>query len=319
MFQGGDMTIGVQVNLSVLSHLRKPERVALATVVGIGLICVGLDWCDYVLYEQYKGWLIAVAGAVVLYAMVPALVRCGMTGGSDSVWSVVRASLTLLLFTLACFYSSYYLISAQTVGTDAPLSDKYLNFPPVIAALWTAGMGWYIHFQATSKNHRTNNSFNLLMQTRTSSEFIRRALDVQKVYPFGCNIQEVDEAHFSPENLKNLAQHVAASLQVEAAGAQLPPALDEAKVHAIEGMKYLLNYYEFMAVGIEANDLEENMLFKTIGGTVCSIRERADLYVQHMRKNGQSLCFTALDRLVARWKQRLEDEKHAHIKATMKQ
>ncbi|MBB6572555.1 DUF4760 domain-containing protein [Xanthomonas arboricola] len=303
---------------SVFRHLRTTEMAALGTVAGIGLICVGLDWCNYIPYELYKGWLIAVAGAVVLYAMVPALVRCGMAGGAKSVWSVVRASLALLLFTLISFYSSYYLISGSITMGSVSLSDKYLNFPPAIAALWTAGMGWYIHFQATSKNHRTNNSFNLLMQTRTSSEFLRRALDVQKVYPFGCNILEVDEEHFSPENLKNLALQAANSLVVENVAVVPPPTLLEAKVLAIEGMKYLLNYYEFMAVGIEANDLEENMLFKTIGGTVCSVRDRADLYIQHMRKNGQPLCFAALDRLVTRWKQRLEDEKHAQAKASLK-
>ncbi|MBK0010795.1 DUF4760 domain-containing protein [Stenotrophomonas sp. S41] len=304
---------------SVLAHLRKTEKSALGTVTSIALICVGLDWCDFEPYEQIKGWLIAAAGIVVLYALVPALVRCGMAGGAKSVWSVVRVSLMLLLFTLISFYSSYYLISASFVAPGRELSDKYLNFPPVIAALWTAGMGWYIHFQATSKNHRTNNSFNLLMQTRTSAEFLRRALDVQMVFPFGCNVTKDDEGHFSSDNLKVLAQQTLSSLSVEEGGAGQPPTLDESKVKAIEGMKYLLNYYEFMAVGIEANDLEENMLFNTIGGTVCSIRDRADLYVQHVRKNGQILCFAALDRLVARWKQRLEDEKHAHAKANLKQ
>ncbi|WP_414486521.1 DUF4760 domain-containing protein [Stenotrophomonas maltophilia] len=313
------MTIAQGITTSVFTHLRRAEKIALATVIGIGLICVGLDWCDYGPYERYKGWLIAVAGVAVLYAMVPALVRCGMAGGADSVWSVVRVSLALLLFTLISFYSSYYLIADNLAGIGPPLSDKYLNFPPAIAALWTAGMGWYIHFQATSKNHRTNNSFNLLMQTRTSSEFLRRALDVQKVYPFGCNVTDADEAHFHADNLRKLSEQIANSLGVEEGGAAPPPVLNADTVHAIEGMKYLLNYYEFMAVGIAANDLEETMLFKTIGVAVCSLRDRADVYIQHVRKNGQPLCFVSLDRLVTRWKQQLEDAKHAHAKASLKQ
>ncbi|HGM6730979.1 TPA: DUF4760 domain-containing protein [Stenotrophomonas maltophilia] len=313
------MSIIEEGSTSVLRHLRALEKLAMGAVVSVGLICVGLDLCDQPLYEKYKGWLIAVAGLTVLYSLVPALVRCGMAGGAKSVWSVVRVSLALLLFTLVSFYSAHYYIAQSLLDQSMVLSDKYLNFPPAIAALWTAGMGWYIHFQATSKNHRTNNSFNLLMQTRTSSEFLKRALDVQKLYPFGCNITADDQNYFPSDNLKRLTQQKAAAALETPTGTAPTPELDETKVCAIEGMKYLLNYYEFMAVGIEANDLEESMLFNTIGGTVCSIRERADVYVQYVRENGQSMSFVALDRLVDRWKQRLKDEQHQHEKMNPKQ
>jgi len=302
---------------SVLKHLKTAEKVAAFSVLAVLLVCAGLDWCDYAPYERFKGWLIALGGAVVLYAFVPALVRCGMSGGARSVWSVVRASLALLLVTLASFYSSYYLISASMGPGAAELSDRYLNFPPAIAALWTAGMGWYIHFQATSKNHRTNNSFNLIMQTRTSSEFLKKAHAVQMVYPFGSKIGPEDVDYFSSGAMLQLQRQGLASLTVEEGGATLETLLREEKVNAIEGVKYLLNYYEFMAVGIEANDLEESMLYNTISTTVCSMRERAEVYVSHLRENGQPLCFTTLDRLVKRWNERLEDEKHAQAKARL--
>lgn len=307
------MSLAVEGNHSVLGHLRISERIVLAVVLAVALFSAGLDWCDYEPYERYKGWLLAILGIAVVYATVPALIRCGMSGGVKSVWSVVRASLAILAFSLLVFYGSYYWIAdASAVGSKP--SDKFLNFPPVIAALWTAGMGWYIHFQATSKNHRTTNSFNLLMQTRTSKEFLERTRSVQAVYPFGTKVPQEDSAHFRTTAMRDLQQARDAAASNPPPGT--PPAdfsAVERKVVAIDSLKYLLNYYEFMAVGIAANDLEEGMLYETISENVCSLYERAENYIEYTHANGQPLAFSAVGLLVKRWRKLLEDEKHKKL------
>lgn len=61
------------------------------------------------------------------------------------------------------------------------------------------------------------------------------------------------------------------------------------------------------------------MLFDAIDLSVCYVSESVGIYIQYVRKNGQRLCFVSLHRLVARWSQRLESEKHAHAKAGLKQ
>lgn len=307
------MGLAVEGNHSVLKHFRASECIVLAVVMAIAIFSAGLDWCDYEPYERYKGWLLAILGIAVVYSTIPALIRCGMSGGVKSVWSVVRASLAILAFSLLVFYGSYYWI-ADAAPLNAKPSDKFLNFPPVIAALWTAGMGWYIHFQATSKNHRTTNSFNLVMQTRTSKEFLERTRAVQAVYPFGAKVPKEDSTHFGTAAMRELQE--ARDAAAASAPAGTPPAdftAIERKVIAIDGLKYLLNYYEFMAVGIAANDLEEEMLYETISENVCSLYERAENYIEHTHANGQPLAFEALELLVKRWRKMLEDEKHQKL------
>lgn len=241
---------------TVKSHFLHREFWMLGAIAALMLIGVGLDVADEPLYEAIKGWLVAGLALVLLYASVPALVRCGSTGGIKSVWSVMGYSLMLLILTLFAFFLSYYwIVSALPKGSPPP-SDKVLNFPPVIAALWAAGMGWYVHFQATSKNHRTTNAFNLLMQTRTSKEFLDRARSVQEVYPFGAVIPEDETQYFSSAALRDLiASKAAAKVAEQTTGAVANFEDLERKVLAANNLKYLLNYYEFMAVGIAARDL----------------------------------------------------------------
>jgi hypothetical protein len=55
---------------------------------------------------------------------------------------------------------------------------------------------------------------------------------------------------------------------------------DPAKHEALEGLKYLLNYYEFIAIGVRTGDLDEEYLklsLKSIVRNLCSV---ADAFIQ---------------------------------------
>lgn len=284
------------------------ERAALIVVGVLFLVCFGFDLSDQPLYESVKAWGILVILAGLVWAILPATIRCA--SNSKMVWVVCGSSSLLLTISIVAIFLAYFWSSQA--GDSPKISDRILNLPPVLAALWAAGMGWYVHFQASAKNHRTTNSFHLVMHTRTSSEFLRRAKLATSMYPHGEGIPDAD---------KDLITSKAYSLAVgsyrvaKSGGHPTAEILDKVRrARAADAMKYLLNYYEFMAVGIGKKDLDEESLYETLSVTVCSVYERSLPFIVYMRDpegGDQPLAFEHLQGLVDRWGKRLLEDEHA--------
>lgn len=295
---------------SFYSHTKRWEQWALLVLVLLFVFGVGMDVSDQPIYESVKAWALALWALAFLCLLIPAGLRCAGKG-IKSVWSVVGLSVFVLAVVMLVFYTCYFwVVGASDRGSHG--FDKLLNFPPMLAALWAAGVGWYITFQAAAKNHRTTNSFNLLMQTRTSREFLENANLVRLTYPHGTVVPAEDEDLFDSTTLKELT---AREKEQISDGGGVDVSLQERlfKARGADALKYLLNYYEFMAVGIKENDLEENLLYDTIGVTVTSMFHRAKVfieYVRHKDKGNQPLAFVELASLIERWSTRLEDEVH---------
>jgi hypothetical protein len=291
---------------SVLSHVNRAEKIVVGMLVLIFMVGVGFDLSDQPLYEGYRAVALGTWTIVLLGFTLPSAFRCA-SYGYRSVWSVIAYSVVQLGVFLVVFYTCYYWVGASA-GPGG--SDKILTFPPMIAALWAAGVGWYLHFQATAKNHRTTNAFNLIMQTRTSKEFLDRALKVQLTFPYGQAADVADEELIKPSALKILTAH---EREQTADGKAADPELLERleKARGADAMRYLLNYYEFMAVGIKAKDLDEDLLYETLSVTVTSMYARGKVFIDYLRhpeKGNQRLAFDELEALVARWNERLRAE-----------
>lgn len=293
---------------SFFNHTKLWEKWTLFILLLLFVFGVGMDVSDQPLYERVKAWALALWALIFLCLLIPAGLRCAEKG-IKSVWSVVGLSVFVLAVVLLVFYTCYFWVVSAS-NQDGVGFDKLLNFPPMLAALWAAGVGWYITFQAAAKNHRTTNSFNLLMQTRTNREFLDRAKLVQLTYPHGSDVPVEDEHLFASASLKELT---ARAEEQKADGNDVAPELQDllCRSQAADALKYLLNYYEFMAVGIEAKDLEENLLYETIGVTVVSVYGRGKPFIDYIRgpqKGNQPLAFCALNKLVERWEKRLKTE-----------
>lgn len=274
-------------------------------LLGVG---VTLDVTHQSLYERERGWVIVAFIVCLLAATIPTMVRCAGEGYSR-VWLICGTSAVVLTLFVICFFLAYFAF----VGTSEPsiAVDKILNLPPVLAAMWAAGMGWYVHFQASSKNNRTTNSFNLLMQTRTSAEFLKMQAAAQRVYPHGVSVPIEDIGYFSA--LKQSQVLNAAEAAEQAGPITIELADERRKAEAVNAIKYLLNYYEFMAVGLTAKDLDENLLYETIAVNVTSVYERAEHYIAHVRKGAnvnQPLAFESIEVLAKIWQGKLKDEVH---------
>lgn len=218
--------------------------------------------------------------------------------------TVVIWSFVLVILGIATSFYSFFSIA----GEDYVKYDKLLNVVPVFVAIWAAAVGWLIHFKLTTKAHRTNNAFAIIMETRKSAEFLKRVEQINRHFPPGStSIPKDYHEFFDPGSLKKL-------LDARASGQTVPDA-DLEKAEAIVALKYVLNYYEFMAVGIRAGDLDENLVFDTICIHVIKLFERSSSLVNFAgngdNSGGHPKSYCDLRALVQRWKARDAIQQHS--------
>lgn len=201
------------------------------------------------------------------------------------IWSSIA-----MLTGIACVVYGFYSIT----GTNYTKYDKLLNIVPVVVAIWAAALGWLIHFKLTTKAHRTNNAFSIIMETRKSAEFLKKQELVTRHFPPGTDsIPTEYEAFFPASSLRQLlATEGADKTNIE-------------RAEAVLALKYILNYYEFMAVGIRAGDLDEMLIYDTIHPSVCATFKRASSLVAFLsdptKPGGDATTYCELKFLVGKW------------------
>lgn len=287
---------------------------AIAVVVGVVL---GIT--EHSTYLNNRALFLFALLCAWLALFLPPTVRAAK-GGYGAVRPVCVLSLIHLLVVLFVFVSWYFSLAGTSASQSAPQSaaaiDRLLNIPPVIVAVWAATMGWYVHHQATAKNSRTANAFNVVMQTRTASEFRAAANIFQLVFPGSVQVEATDREFFPSDAVLKLKRHLRDVRAANGSADEKRIALEKVtRARAIVALKYLLNYYEFIAAGIRANDLDEEIIYQTLSETMVSLVNRSQNYVAYVHRKvdglDQPLAFEHLIDLSARWSKRLAVERAA--------
>lgn len=219
------------------------------------------------------------------------------------VWSAV--------IVLSAIFCAYYVFFTWPGSSDQ--YERVLNVLPVLTAVWAAGLGWFVHFQLTSKAHRTKNSFDLLMQSRTNPEFRKHADVVTKHFPPGTTIPDEYRAYYHSNSRKLMSERIQQGQQV--------PDIEVERVSAISSLKYVLNYYEFMAVGIKKGDLDPDLLYESVSVLVINTYKRALPLIDYLTREpslggaGEVLAFCHLRTLVSQWEVKYDEEVAARSRA----
>ncbi len=190
--------------------------------------------------------------------------------------------------------------------------DRIVNVVPVLTAIVAAGLGWYVHYQFSAKTQRTNTSFALIMEMQKSSEYLSRSLKVSEHFPPSTSeIPDEYTAYFSPGAEKRIRD------QARQDGVEPDPIAIE-RAQAIVALRYVLNFYEFMAAGVRSNDLDCDLLLETVSEVVIGRFNRAKKLVDHIRQpvvgQGQELAFEHLEIIVRDWSHQIEERKSVNRK-----
>lgn len=196
---------------------------------------------------------------------------------------------SVLLVTVSAFgfVVLYFLFGVfSEVGTRA-LIRVYANFPEtpstryttfsnisgaivalfgVAAALFT----FILNARLTRRAQRKQHTITILLETRLSEYFQATISRRRAVFP------EFTDITFEMwDNARN-AQPANST----------PTAKDDAQQQrdGAAALTQLLNYYEFLAVGVREGDLDKDMLHKTIRGIMCNLVDDARLLISEMRR-----------------------------------
>lgn len=242
---------------------------------------------------------LAVAFLVGLSAYLVPYIYAAIRAGHKHIPTVFVWSFFLVATFLVCVYYCYF----QAFGSESRY-DKVLLLIPVVPAMWAAGLGWFIHYQLTAKAHRTNNSFSIIMEMRKSAEYLRRQAIVTKHFPPGIPVCEDYRAYFDHRKQSNLHfRKLADPTSVSAT--------EDDRAEAMDSLKYMVNYFEFMSAGVEAKDLDCDLLYETISPVVVGIHDRAKIYIDYVNSTvgaNEPLAFQHLKKLAESWDEKLDLE-----------
>lgn len=258
------------------------------------------------------GWHLVVSMCFLVAACARPISKLA-TEGYSAVRSVCVLSGGLLVSCILVFYVAFFAFNSGIQDVPAA-ADKILNVPPVLVAIWGASLGWYVHFQASMKNQRTANAFAIILQTRTNTEFLKQLALVRRYFPAPQKLDDADRDLFSPRALFDIRIKIREEKEKSAPDQTELGKLKQqfAKARAIDAFRYLLNFYEHIAVAIKGNDLDELMLYETISPHVVGLFDRAEAYRRFMQSPdgaNEILAFEHMEEMIPRWRRWLQEDK----------
>lgn len=160
------------------------------------------------------------------------------------------AALLVILISLATFMPLYFVVAAKYFQISYPSIFPVEKFDTkewiaVYAALF-AMAGWVTASIIQLRNSVKQHTINTLLQSRMSTAFQAKADAYQKYYP----TLPIDTP------MTNLEWQ------------------DASKSEAVSTVRYLLNYFEFLAIGIKAGDFDEFLMRDSLRKILCSLVER---------------------------------------------
>jgi len=138
----------------------------------------------------------------------------------------------------------------------------------------TAMFGWTVSAFVTVRNSVKQHTINTLLQSRLSATYMERAETLSKFFtkPDGSLILVNEDDIVNPESQKKM-----------------------------EALRYVLNYFEFISVGVRHGDLDEDLLKSSLRGMLCKVFWMAQVHVQFQRKEAP-LVYEHLEWLYSRWR-----------------
>jgi len=137
--------------------------------------------------------------------------------------------------------------------------------PVYAVGILLAAVTFLLSQDLQARQSRKQHTIKILFETRLSEEF-RKFLDDRRIY-------------FGPEKPVDLALYIAA-------GSLDPPdgmtgAEHENLKRSANAVKSLLNYYDFLALGINRHDLDREMMYRSVRGIMCGLVQSLAPIVEH--------------------------------------
>lgn len=161
---------------------------------------------------------------------------------------------------------------------------NYQTSLSIIVTGMLVGMGWWIQCITSSANSRRSHTLNMIINTRTSPEYQKQLRNSTKLYRGMRYVpQELSEWRCNPdkEEYKNIC-------------------VPDTYRDAINGLLYILNYFEFLAQGIKFKDLDDELLKECFSSFLKGIERRGFHVILESQKQ-DPLAFVGIIELSKKW------------------
>jgi Domain of unknown function (DUF4760) len=138
------------------------------------------------------------------------------------------------------------------------------------AAATLATVGWLVQRDASMFLNRKQHTLNILLQMRQSEIFNRHRIGLFARFPAGRKIEPADLQPLLDERRAREYGIVDGKL----------------KFPTIESINFLANFYEFLAAAIRQKDLDEELLYATIGDMATNYYDKIRPYIEDAQEPG---------------------------------
>ena len=207
----------------------------------------------------------------------------------------------------------FIILSVVTLSQDKANIQAITTLLAATVAAGMVGIGWVVQHNSSARASRRAHTFNILMQSRLSKEFqeqVRlrssyytagRAVDAEDVALIGKNGYESRLKLMADELAMDLSRALPAAHPVIQDEYDQAVALVKLKHESLGGVRYLLNFYEFMSAGIKLRELDEAMLRETVRDIAVFLWRDTTQVILHTRLS-QDDVFRNLEEVVGqRW------------------
>jgi hypothetical protein len=148
------------------------------------------------------------------------------------------------------------------------------------------------------------------MQSRLSSEFQKQISERAKFYSAGNQVSAEDAKLFNKVGYEACKENLITQREVELSRARDDKKQEvedfykerlrvlEGRFESLQGVKYLLNFYEFVSAGIRLRELDEPLLRETLRDIAIALYKDTT-HVRAYQRESQPNVFTNLDEIVS--------------------
>lgn len=197
-----------------------------------------------------------------------------------------KLAIKIQTFVGVLFIAMFLLIVVAVFGrSGAEISSGLATLTAGFVVFMSTGLGWLINTKNSHVKHKTSHTFKVLLDSRLSSTYQGKLIDLQKQYPPGEKIPSADVMKI----IKN------------------DSTLGDEKTKAINAAAYILDFYEFIAAGINSGDLDSDFLYENARGFACGMVEKSE-YLINLRREDQPKVWIQLTKLINNWNEKYKND-----------
>ncbi|MFZ4808597.1 MAG: DUF4760 domain-containing protein [Hyphomicrobiaceae bacterium] len=206
-------------------------------------------WSIYIVLQS--PYLVDLAASLPWYETAAATSAVALTVAfiQTAVFYTYRSRRTgVVLLLLVLFFTVFFANLAFEVYREASPNVRTAGLLAIMAS-WVATIGWVVTNYLAMSNARVSHTLNAILQLMTSKEFQENRRNIFAEIPYNDTLSEV--AHL--ERLLQLYRAYDA-----------PDGFTKDRVPAIDSIRYVFNYLEYLARGVRAGEFDKKIIAETI-------------------------------------------------------